>query len=112
MTVSLSRYGGANMKGQHPQDLRDAISDLMHEFGAEEVLATAKQVAEEAPQGGIRFTDACEKFNIRPALLSDWIRKGQVRVLKRPSRKLVFVSLDDLKERVERMELYKHAMKK
>jgi len=70
-----------------------------------EVLNKTKALdCPEIPEGGIRFKDACEKYELLHGTLGVWIARGHVRILARPSRKWSILCEDDIKTRVNRMK--------
>ncbi len=51
------------------------------------------------PLGGIRFIDACHKYNVDRGLLNQWVALGHVRILLQLSRKFMIVDESDVAKR-------------
>jgi len=85
------------------ESLEQTTRRLARKYGSDKVLESARQVAQEMngetaeiPHGAIRHADACRKFKISDSLLSTWIKRGQVTVVKRLGRGQVFVNESDV----------------
>ncbi len=65
-------------------------SDGFSQEQVKEVVTTLERT--EIPEGGIRFKDACDEFNIPPSCLSEAVKRGTVLELRRRGRK--FLVLD------------------
>jgi hypothetical protein len=73
-----------------------------------EVLDKTKALdCPETPEGGIRFKDACEKYELVPGTLSWWVHQGHVRILERRSWKFSILSEEDIQRRVARLRAAK-----
>jgi len=69
-----------------------------------EVLDKTKALdCPETPEGGIRFKDACEKYELAPGTIGTWIARRHVRVLAKLSWKHSILCEADIKARVDRM---------
>ena len=93
---------------------KDEIRTIARRFNTTEAVVVRMMTTEvldktkaldcpETPAGGIRFKDACEKYELLRGTLSAWVCRGYVRILARPSWKLSILSEDDIKVRVKRM---------
>lgn len=75
-------------------------SDGFSEGEAKEVVTSLERT--EIPEGGIRFKDALEKYELPKGTLGKWVSRGHVRILRRVSWKFVILSEDDVRRMVAR----------
>ena len=81
---------------QDESRIATSIAWLIARYGRAEVLAAISKVAQIISGDGIRFGEACRKYQIAGNNLRKWIEDGLIRVLKRFTPKLIYISDSDI----------------